>query len=97
MIFGSVRWVRCLVLVVSALAVITGQGFGQESSEIEELRALLETLEARLAVLEDGGDRRGQLLGGRSRGGEPRQRQGEAKEEDFLHGRLHSFRNDGRL
>lgn len=56
MIFGGVRWVRCLVLVVSALALLAGQGFGQESSEIEELRALLEALEARLAVLEDGGD-----------------------------------------
>ena len=56
MIFGGVRWVRCLVLVVSALALLTGQGFGEESSEIEELRALLETLEARVAVLEDGGD-----------------------------------------
>ena len=56
MIFGNMRWVRCLVLVALALALVTSPGFGQESSEIEELRALLEALEARVAVLEDEGD-----------------------------------------
>jgi outer membrane protein N len=53
---GRVRWVRCLVLVVSVLTLLASQGFGEETSEIEELRALLATLEARVAVLEDGGD-----------------------------------------
>ena len=50
MFFGNMRWVRCLVSVVSVLAFLTGQGFGEESPEIEELRALLEALEARVAV-----------------------------------------------
>jgi predicted porin len=56
MIFGSVRGVRCLVLVVMALAILTGQGSGQEASEIDELRALLATLEARVVILEESGD-----------------------------------------
>jgi len=56
MTFGSVRWVRCLGLVVFALALLAGHGFGEEHSEIEELRALLETLEARVAALEDEDD-----------------------------------------
>ena len=56
MIVGRLRWVRCMVLVVLAFALPAGQGFGEETSEAEELRALLATLEARVAVLEDGGD-----------------------------------------
>ena len=56
MIFRSARWVRFPVLVALALALLVGQGFGEETSEIEELRALLETLEARVVVLEESGD-----------------------------------------
>ena len=54
--FSRVQWVRSPVLVVLALALLAGQGFGEETSETEELRALLAALQTRVAVLEDSGD-----------------------------------------
>jgi predicted porin len=43
-------------LVVSVLTLLASQGFAEESSEMEELRALLAILEARVTAFEDGGD-----------------------------------------